>query len=374
MNEREHRRPLIVESWDGADPLEAFALERPKTPNPPLPLTASADDREVAVGFTEPRIARRTHRPTAFIMGVAGLVGVAAATIVLLSMYVGSMPSGDEVTTVARLSDSEAAQRLESSGQIAEQEVVPEAVHPSPRAADPPAAPPLTQERAATRVEREQVKKAAKPSPAETRIVGTTGRPAPIPSSAPRTPARPIVTDTPPPPSSTPVVPTSAPPVLAPSAVTVAPSVATAPPPADAVAVPPPSTVTPAPADNVAVAPASAVTAAANSAAAQSAITAVLRRYAAAFNALDVQQVRAIWPQVNQDALKRAFSALSEQKFDLGNCDIWITGANAVASCAGRAAYTPKVGNRTRRSEAREWTFYLDQNDLWWSIASVQTR
>jgi hypothetical protein len=133
--------------------------------------------------------------------------------------------------------------------------------------------------------------------------------------------------------------------------------------------------VTPPTAGNVAAAPARAATAAApNSATAQTAVSAVLQRYAAAFSALDVRAAKAVWPQVNQDALTRAFSALQEQKFDLGDCDIWVTGASAVASCAGRATYTPKVGNRKQRSEAREWTFYLDQDDQRWSIATVKMR
>ena len=110
------------------------------------------------------------------------------------------------------------------------------------------------------------------------------------------------------------------------------------------------------------------------SAAGRSAVADVLQRYAAAFGSLDVGEVKAVWPDVNEGALTRAFSTLQEQRFDLGECDIWVTGASAVASCAGRASYTPKIGNRKPRSEAREWTFYLRQEGPQWSIGTVRTR
>jgi hypothetical protein len=99
-----------------------------------------------------------------------------------------------------------------------------------------------------------------------------------------------------------------------------------------------------------------------------------LQRYAAAFSSLDVGEVKAVWPDVNEGALTRAFSTLQDQRFDLGECDIWVTGASAVASCAGRASYTPKIGTRKARSEAREWTFYLHQDGPLWSIGTVKTR
>ena len=376
MNKREQRRPLIVESWDGDDPLDAFALERPNTSNQPaLPVTPSVDDRDVAIDFNEPRSARATRRSAGAVMGVAGLVVVAAAAVGMLSIFVSGSRSSEDVTTIANRSDSDAPAQVGSAGRLADREVVPEAIDLSPRAPEPPG-PDLIQRSAPVSV--------PPPAPPVRPIVAN---PTPPPSGT-TSPSPGAVTGTPP--SATNTAPSgaaAAPPPSAvmptpPGIVTVVPNVAPAPPPATVTAPPAPTVATAAPssavnaasASVVAAAPPIAVAAASPGATAQSAVTAVLQRYAAAFGALDVRAAKAVWPQVNQDALTRAFSALQEQKFDLGNCDIWVTGASAVASCAGRATYTPKVGNRKQRSEAREWTFYLDQDDQRWSIATVRIR
>jgi hypothetical protein len=107
---------------------------------------------------------------------------------------------------------------------------------------------------------------------------------------------------------------------------------------------------------------------------AASAIEAVLGRYASAFNSLDAQRAKAVWPTVNERNLDRAFDGLEQQQFDLGDCDIRVTAPKAVASCDGTARFTPKVGSRKMRVERRQWTFRLQATGQSWTIESVDTR
>jgi hypothetical protein len=104
------------------------------------------------------------------------------------------------------------------------------------------------------------------------------------------------------------------------------------------------------------------------------AIQSVLARYAAAFSALDARSAKAVWPRVNERELARAFSSLQEQHVELGTCDIRVSGPSAVAACEGTTRYTPKVGSKRVRSDARRWTFHLEQSGSAWSIEDVDTR
>ena len=100
----------------------------------------------------------------------------------------------------------------------------------------------------------------------------------------------------------------------------------------------------------------------------------VLGRYASAFSTLDARRAKAVWPTVNQRNLERAFDSLEQQEFDLGECDIMVLPPRALASCDGTARYTPKVGNRSVRTEARRWTFRLRQNADEWTIENVDSQ
>ncbi len=104
------------------------------------------------------------------------------------------------------------------------------------------------------------------------------------------------------------------------------------------------------------------------------AVESVLDRYANAFSSLDAEGAKAVWPTVNQRNLERAFENLEEQTFELGSCDITVLPPRALAQCKGITRYTPKVGNRRERTEARHWTFRLAQNGQDWSIQSVESR
>jgi hypothetical protein len=100
----------------------------------------------------------------------------------------------------------------------------------------------------------------------------------------------------------------------------------------------------------------------------------VLGQYASAFSSLDARRAKAVWPTVNEKNLERAFDSLERQQFDLGGCDITVLPPRAVALCDGTARYTPRVGNRKERTEARRWTFTLRQSDQVWAIESVNLR
>ena len=100
----------------------------------------------------------------------------------------------------------------------------------------------------------------------------------------------------------------------------------------------------------------------------------VVSQYARAFGTLDASQVKAMWPTVNEPALRRAFDGLESQNVDIESCTITVTAPSAVALCEGTASYVPKVGSKKLRRERREWTFYLLEKGAQWSILEVTSR
>ena len=103
------------------------------------------------------------------------------------------------------------------------------------------------------------------------------------------------------------------------------------------------------------------------------AIRAALTRYESAYNRLDVDAVRLIWPSLDQRALARAFDSLAAQRVALQNCNVDVSGSTARANCSGNASWTPKVGGG-ERSAARRWTFDLSEANGAWRITHVQAR
>jgi hypothetical protein len=104
------------------------------------------------------------------------------------------------------------------------------------------------------------------------------------------------------------------------------------------------------------------------------AVRVVLDRYRDAFSSLDVGSAKSVWPAVDERMLERAFNQMTTQQFTFDSCNIDVTGARATASCRGRAQFVPKVGSRTPRFEARQWTFTLRRAERDWSIESVDSR
>ena len=100
----------------------------------------------------------------------------------------------------------------------------------------------------------------------------------------------------------------------------------------------------------------------------------VLRRYARAYDALDVSAAREVWPGVDERALSRAFDSLASQTVSLEDCQIAVNGATANASCRGQAKYVGKVGSGAARTEPRTWRFELRRDGETWKIANAEAR
>lgn len=111
-----------------------------------------------------------------------------------------------------------------------------------------------------------------------------------------------------------------------------------------------------------------------NDAAASDAIAAVLDRYRTAFNDLDAEAARSVWPGADVRGLGRAFDGLKEQQLSFDDCAITLRGDSAVADCRGTASYIPKVGRKTARVEARHWRFQVEKREAGWQIQSVAAR
>jgi len=101
----------------------------------------------------------------------------------------------------------------------------------------------------------------------------------------------------------------------------------------------------------------------------------VLDQYARAYAQLDVTAARRVWPTVDGRALARAFASLQSQEVSFENCNVSVSGVTATASCRGRATYVGKVGNRDKKTEARQWTFELRRNvEDGWQIERAQAQ
>lgn len=137
------------------------------------------------------------------------------------------------------------------------------------------------------------------------------------------------------------------------------------PPAPDATAAPPPSPAPSSAAAAAASAPAGATAALPTSE--EPRIRAVLGQYEAAYGRLDASAARAVWPTVDSRALARAFDGLESQRLVFDHCDLTVTGAKAQAACRGSATYVPRVGDRSPRTEPRQWSFQLEKvaGDRW---------
>ena len=106
----------------------------------------------------------------------------------------------------------------------------------------------------------------------------------------------------------------------------------------------------------------------------QSEIQRALGQYRSAYQLLDAEAARAVWPSVDVRALARAFDTLTSQELAFETCQFDIVGEAATAQCRGSATYTPKVGSRAPKLEPRQWTFQLRKIDEGWKIQTAQTR
>jgi hypothetical protein len=98
----------------------------------------------------------------------------------------------------------------------------------------------------------------------------------------------------------------------------------------------------------------------------------VLNQYARAYDRLDPDAARAVWPTVDERALTRAFASLASQDVSFDRCDIDVKGNLASASCRGTASYIGKIGSGQARTEARQWSFELKLHGDEWKIEKAQ--
>jgi hypothetical protein len=135
--------------------------------------------------------------------------------------------------------------------------------------------------------------------------------------------------------------------------------------------------VTTAPPAETSTAPAATVPATPSPAASQqpeeNRVRSVLRRYEAAYSALDAAAASAVWPGVDRRALTSAFQALSSQSVSLGRCDVYLAGEGAQADCKGTARWQPKVGGGPQTA-ARQWRFDLRNDGGDWIITRATVR
>jgi hypothetical protein len=103
-------------------------------------------------------------------------------------------------------------------------------------------------------------------------------------------------------------------------------------------------------------------------------IYAALHQYARAYDRLDANAVRAVWPSVDARALERAFRDLKSQTLEFDRCDIDVASMRAKAACRGRATYETRAGEQAARTEPREWTFTLQKSHEAWRIVTANAR
>ena len=101
-------------------------------------------------------------------------------------------------------------------------------------------------------------------------------------------------------------------------------------------------------------------------------INQALQRYRHAYEGLDAQSARAVYPAVNEVALARAFGSLSSQSFTFDACDVRLRGGSATATCRGSARYVPKIGSHEPRVEPRVWSFTFAKLGNDWTIENAR--
>ncbi|HSL23119.1 MAG TPA: hypothetical protein VK886_16430 [Vicinamibacterales bacterium] len=100
----------------------------------------------------------------------------------------------------------------------------------------------------------------------------------------------------------------------------------------------------------------------------------LLQQYRAAYERLDAEAAKVVWPSVDERALGSAFRQLAGQRLTFESCGISVSGAAANARCRGTAEYLPKVGSRQAYVASGEWVFDLAKHDSAWHIVSAKVK
>lgn len=100
----------------------------------------------------------------------------------------------------------------------------------------------------------------------------------------------------------------------------------------------------------------------------------LLDEYTGAFERRDIGAQKALYPNVDGKALKRAYEQIESQRLTLESCGITISGTTANARCRGSATFQPRIGTRPVQVASREWTFDLSKQDTAWRIVNTYVR
>lgn len=101
------------------------------------------------------------------------------------------------------------------------------------------------------------------------------------------------------------------------------------------------------------------------------AVRRTLEAYRAAYERLDVGAAVNVWPTVDRRALARAFSTLESQAVRLGECEIEVADATAIARCQGTVRFVRAFGSRDPVSAPTGWVFRMRKAGTSWTIEDV---
>jgi hypothetical protein len=105
----------------------------------------------------------------------------------------------------------------------------------------------------------------------------------------------------------------------------------------------------------------------------ESGVRAALQRYAEAYNAMDVEQVRAVFPSFNRlRELEQSFKALRSYNMVVTPGPIQLADdlSTATVPCEISGSYVPLVGNSGQLPRTKK-TFSLQRRDAGWIITRV---
>ena len=96
------------------------------------------------------------------------------------------------------------------------------------------------------------------------------------------------------------------------------------------------------------------------------AILATIAAYASAYTRLDAASVKRLYPSVNEQELRRAFSDLKSQQVSIQGQRIVVNSDKATVTCVQVTSLVPKAG--ISHSDSRQTVFQLEKLNGAWII------
>lgn len=106
----------------------------------------------------------------------------------------------------------------------------------------------------------------------------------------------------------------------------------------------------------------------------EEAVRRVLLDYKRAYENLDAQAAKAIWPSLDARVLERAFRQLDGLQMRFAICGVSVSGQGANARCQGDTTYHPKDGSGVVHLKTVKWTFDLARDNDRWHIVIATFR